>query len=271
MTLVRKGTVSTSADPGQELFTASGTFTVPTGVTEINVACIGKGGDGHDGTVIEFEGTDYPFGGGGGGGAGFCFKNAISVTPGEDITITINDTKSEFVGGGDDTIYANKGGDAASYDSHGVGGTAVAVGGTAHTGGRGGAYDLTGGDNAGGGGGAPASWGSTGAAGVDASQAGGSSNGGTSGGASSGMKSYPSGGMGIKVKGTSGAASSTQGNAGSNGTDGTGVLGTGVGGGYGGGGNGGREQAGTHGTGGPGAVRVVWGESRTYPDDSDDV
>ena len=69
-------------------FTASGTWTVPTGVTKILVSGVGGGGGGGSGGFC--NGTGYFAGGGGGGGSGqpnlFTPEN---VTPGDTITITV--------------------------------------------------------------------------------------------------------------------------------------------------------------------------------------
>lgn len=64
---------------GEEIFTESGVFQVPEGVTEITViAAGGGGGSANTGVVV-----------GTGGGGGSCVKKTFSVTPGETIQITI--------------------------------------------------------------------------------------------------------------------------------------------------------------------------------------
>lgn len=61
---------------GSQEFTASGTFTVPDGVTLINIEVVGAGGDGGGN------------GSGGGGGGGYA-QGLYSVTPGETFEVTI--------------------------------------------------------------------------------------------------------------------------------------------------------------------------------------
>jgi hypothetical protein len=67
------------------------TWTVPAGVTEISVVCVGGGGSGeprHDGAS--------------GGGAGLAYKNNIAVTPGSTILVFVG-------GGGAQTNWENNG------------------------------------------------------------------------------------------------------------------------------------------------------------------
>jgi hypothetical protein len=83
-------------------FLASGTFTVPTGITSVWVTMIGGGGSGAAGT-----------GGRGGGGAGaYCFKRPFSVTAGASLTVTIG-------GGGAGVLAAATGnpGTSTSFSS----------------------------------------------------------------------------------------------------------------------------------------------------------
>lgn len=63
---------------GQQ-FTASGTFVVPSGVTEVSILAVGGGGGGGCG-------SSYSAGGGGGGGV---VRKRATVTPGESLTITV--------------------------------------------------------------------------------------------------------------------------------------------------------------------------------------
>ena len=263
-----KGIAGRVLPSGQQLFdNVGGTFTVPPGVKSINVSGMGRGGDGGPSAFDDVNIIEY--GGGGGGGGGFCYKNNIPVTPGQTITITINDTHSKFAGGGVDDLTANRGSDGFII-SYGVGGTATAPGGWAKNGGNGSSANIEGGES--GGGGAPGNYFASGASWitwygyanpfVD------------SGGASSGIGNNYSGGggMGIKVKGNT---STTDAGNGSNGTNGEKEnINGGKGGDYGGGGGGGRSTDGAPtpgGLGGKGAVRITWGKDRTYPDDSADV
>ena len=69
---------------GMQLFTSSGTFTVPTGVTKIKVICVGGGGSGAGGVSSGTAGssssiTGIDIIGGGGGGGGGTFNGAGGV------------------------------------------------------------------------------------------------------------------------------------------------------------------------------------------------
>ena len=77
-------TAKTTAS-GRQSFTASTTFTVPSGVRTINVHCTGGGGSG--GMSYTISGI-APNGGGGGGGY-TSYKNGISVTPGNVLAIAV--------------------------------------------------------------------------------------------------------------------------------------------------------------------------------------
>lgn len=69
-----------------KIFTASGSFTVPAGVTELRVILVGKGENGTDGT----DGTLYAAGVAGVDGAGGrIWTGLISVSPGQMLTVTI--------------------------------------------------------------------------------------------------------------------------------------------------------------------------------------
>lgn len=69
--------------PGYQLFTSSGTFTVPANVTSVEVYCIGGGGGGSGGQYYY-----YQYYGNRGGAGGFAYGIA-SVTPGEQIAVTV--------------------------------------------------------------------------------------------------------------------------------------------------------------------------------------
>ena len=121
-----------SAEPGEAVFHADQTtqintwdttttynWTVPEGVTEISVVCIGGGGSG----VSQHDGAS-------GCGGGLAYKNNIAVTPGTTIEVHVG-------GGGGSAGWGNWGktGDASKIV---VGGTeyAKAGGGNAHTAGQ---------------------------------------------------------------------------------------------------------------------------------------
>ena len=65
-----------------QTFTATGSFTVPAGVTSITVECWGAGGGGGGAS------TTNPCAGGGGGGGSYA-RSIISVTPGNSYTVTV--------------------------------------------------------------------------------------------------------------------------------------------------------------------------------------
>lgn len=94
------------APPGQQVFTASGTFTPPSGVKSVDVFLVGGGGRGGGlwywhhkfwGTPTENI-TEYKAGNGGGGGYTTTVKG-VSVTPGQQYSIV--------VGAGSTADYSN--------------------------------------------------------------------------------------------------------------------------------------------------------------------
>jgi len=72
--------------PSVQSFTASGTFTVPTGITKVKVSAIGGGGGGGGGGTVGGNGGNSSFGssvvGGGGAGGGRGFDNGIECAVG---------------------------------------------------------------------------------------------------------------------------------------------------------------------------------------------
>ncbi len=186
-----------------KLYTSSGTWTAPTGVTSVDVECWGGGGGGGRGT------TKNAGGGGGGGGGGYAKKLSIPVTSGNNYTVTVgtggasatNGSSSSFTGNSSINVTAtggSKGSDNGS--SGGSGGSGNCTGGcnVSYTGGSGGA----GGSSYGGGGGGSAGTGSNGNAG-DQGNSGGSGalavtggGPGGNGGVSGQAGSIPSGGYG---------------------------------------------------------------------------
>ncbi len=214
-----------------QTFTSSGTFTVPAGVYSVKVEAWGGGGAG--GGVDGASGT-YRAGGGGGGGA-FVLNNSVSVTPGNNITVTV-----------------------------GAGGTGV----TAADGNPGGQSSFGGLVNANGGAGGKVgkSGSNAGAGGAGAT---GTYNGGNGAAAATGFFGYSGGGGGgAGSTGNGGDASTTTGGAGGTGGGGTGAdglfLATGNGSGataLSAGGSGGRSKNSTDRTGGNGfrgQVRVTY-------------
>ena len=252
---------------GQQAYTTPGTYswTVPSGVTSVSVVCVGGGAGGQTG------GNSFNYGGGGGGGA-LAYANNYSVTPGASISLNVgagggsdvDGTASWFVNSS--TLNASGGNtpspnDYSSYGAQGVpSGSALTAGGD---GGRGHNGD-TNGSGPGGGGGA-AGYGGNGGQGGRYSEQTDGANGGGGGGAGGGG----GGGVGILGQGSNGAKSTAYPNGGSGGSSGTdGGNGTnpgGNGGVYGAGGGGGQNGGYVAGSGGVGAVRIIWGSGRAFP------
>ena len=194
-----------------QTFTASGTFTVPGGITSLEVQAWGEGGTGAGG----FNGSAT---GGGGGGGEYAAEATLSVTGGSTLTITIGTggtaTDTTVTGGGV-TVTAHAGG-SASGTTAGAAGSGSSNS-THHSGGAGGAGG-TGSTHTGGGG---ASSGGTAAAG----NAGGS--GASGGGAGSAVTGGGAGGAGAGINGTAGSAPGGGGGGGGNnfGSNGSGAAG----------------------------------------------
>ena len=244
-----------AAAPGQQVFTSSGTFTVPAGVTSICAVAVGRGQNGAAG-----DGMGTP--GRGGEGGTLSYTNSISVTPGESLTVTIATSTSGSTGettlkrSSTVLLAARAGGQTSGQANVGTsfaGGTAPAPAGAYGSGGGGaGGYSAAGGAG-----------GSTGGGG----SAGSGGSGGGGGGGNSGDYSGGGGGVGLLGAGTNGTASSGSGGGGGGGSGGAAGASGGsdsTGGAYGGGGGGGNvDYAG--GNGGGGALRILWGAGRSYP------
>jgi len=245
---------SAAAAPGQQVFTSSGTFTVPAGVTSICAVAVGRGKNGAAG-----DGMGTP--GRGGEGGTLSYTNAISVTPGESLTVTIATSTSASTGettlkrSSTVLLAARAGGQTSGQANVG---TAFA-GGTAP-----GPY-ISYGSGGGGAGGYSAAGGNGGSTGNYGAAGSGGSGGG--GGSASAAASGGGGGVGLLGAGSNGTAGSASGGGGGGGSGGgagtSGGAGS-AGGAYGGGGGGGTtDYAG--GTGGSGALRILWGDGRSYP------
>jgi hypothetical protein len=257
---------TTASPAGEAVFTTPGTYTwtVPAGVTEVSVVCVGGGanGSGHSG----------------GGGGGLCYGDK-SVTPGNAVSV----------------VVGSSGSTSSFYGITATGGTGMSggsgAGGTFNSGGNGNTQAKAGaGCGAGGGGAGYAGYGGHGGQGTDgndanfpdyglsASTGSGGGGGGKAGNSNGGT--YPSiqgqggGGVGIYGKGldgTGGTGSSPLGKGGSSGSnsvEGSWNSGNSIGGNggiYGGGGGGGSTQAGY---GGSGAVRIIWGPGRSFPNNA---
>ena len=253
------------AAPGQQAYTsATGyfTFVVPAGVTSICAVCIGAGQAGGSAN--------------GGFGGGLAYANDISVTPGESLTIYVAPTSTGGFGGtGGDSFIMRVGSGTYMVLAKGGGSSTTQVGDVKYVGG-----DPSG----------RSSGGAAGYAGNGGIYAHAGSGG---GGGGSGYEQYQDvggdylmslacgggGGTGVLGQGSNGVAGSGQGgggggSGGSNGSNGSydGTYGGdgGNGGLYGGGGGGAGYNAnisagGTGGDGARGAVRIIWGAGRAYP------
>ena len=233
-----------AAPPGEQIYgTGSYNWTAPAGVTEIHVVAVGSGGSN---AYIRPSG-------------GLGWKNNIQVSPGTSYTVVVGSTSnhngSYFLLGGSKVVWG-KSNNSSSFQNI-PGGSYVGDGG-----GQGG----TGGNSNGGG------QGGGGAGGY-------SGNGGTGGATSGGGSGGGGGGVGIYGKGSNGAG----GGNGSNGSGGGGGGGAGQdsggssnpGGGGSGGNSGYSSNGGNYGGGtgwfgnpGAGALRIIWGTGRSFPNNA---
>lgn len=295
---------SNSATPavvvGQIAYTTPGTYTfvVPSGVTKVSILAVGAGGNGKSRNCCNYNGTA-------GAGGGLVYSNNLTVTPGDSVSIKVGSPMTCSVayccrtnaastsyygyvsntqaivfapggrqggrtcgcsastapttrniggdgpgtnaccayagpGGGGAAGYANQGGGGGLSWSTGTGGNSTTFNGYGGGGGAGGRFSNGSGcvTYAGGGGGG-------------VGLLGGNSTGGTGG------ATFSSGGVGGSGGSTGGCGGTTTGAAG--GTGGT----------YGGGGGGGSSRtsgAYVSGTGGGGAIRIIWpGNTRSFP------
>ena len=254
---------------GQQAYTSPGTYTwiAPTGVTSVCAVAVGGGGA---------SGTQ------GGGGGGLGWKNNIPVTPGYNYAVVVGSGgQGSYFGAASNNSYASGEGGGAGSDT------------TTNTAGTGGGYYGDGGGNGGNGslshdgdywgGGGGGAGGYSGNGGNAGGYTGGSAGAGGGGGGGAAHHSTDSndtqrkggggGGVGILGQGFNGAggnsgAAGWGGGGGGNGSGGTGVTdgGThsgGPGGSYGGGAGGANHNSGRAGA--TGAVRIIWGSGRAFP------
>ena len=235
---------STGASAGSQTYNSSTTFTVPAGVTSIEVHTWGGGGAG--GSCGNGSATNSAAGGGAGGNYGF---STLTVTPGQNYTITVGNggtpgaaTASTNGGVGGQTSVTGTGGTVTANGGGGGGGAANNASGTAGTVGATGTATTTrlGGAAAAGGGG---TYGPSGGGGGGAGS-------GSVGGAASGSTAG-TGGTGTYTGGAGGAGRGTT--LGANGT-----AGTATGGGGGGAQNYSTTGAYAGGAGGAGKVIITW-------------
>lgn len=258
---------ATDEPTGEAIFTTVGThdWVVPEGVTSVCAVAIGGGGNGQSSNARDKAG--------GGGGNGW--KNDIPVTPGETLSVVVGeggpalDTNQGGPGGSSSlsTVLTAEGGQHGGNSTNsGIGGFHIGGdgGGQGGNGGQGGA-DSSGGDGGGGGG----AGGYTGDGGAGAAWNNGAGTAGTGGGGGGGAGGYRSGGgygvggsgggVGIYGEGASGAGGSGYHANGEPGSGGDGLK-------YGGGGAG--FHYASNGIGGQGAVRIIWGPGRSFPDNA---
>lgn len=272
-------TALVGAPPGQQAYTTAGTYswTAPSGVTSVCVVCVGGGGGG----------GNSGDGAGGGGGGGLGWKNNISVTPGQTYTVVVGAAGGSAQSGGTSyfsstSVVQGVGGGAGTSASNGTGGSGGGYtgdgGGNGGNGGQGYSGDGTSDNIAeGGGGGGAGGYSGTGGNGASyyTSQNGGTAGSGGAGGGGGGSDGGGGGGGGVGLlgEGTSGSAGgiyqssySNGGSGGANGTaTGTPTSGNGFDGGAYGGGGGGVDSGTVGGSGGVGAVRIIWGNGRAFP------
>jgi hypothetical protein len=270
------------APPGQAEFTSSGTWTCPAGVTSVSVVCVGAGGRGS----IQF----------GGGGGGLGWKNNIPVVEGTEYQVVVGNRQGSINDGsdGEDSYFINSatvaglGGKGANWQAaggnFGVGGGFVGDGGGA--GGDGG----NGGDRSGfirsGGGGGAGGYGGKGGKGGNGQQSGSADGqaglgGGGGGGASAFIPDsnhYTGGrGGGVRLQGAGTSGGTTEAtntgnifNPCNNGATGSADVGTDTT--NRGGGEGGLfSTSPTPVQAQNGAVRIIWGAGRSFPNNAVDV
>jgi hypothetical protein len=107
--LTSNGTAWTSAaaaagyvGPAGQVFTSSGTFTIPTGITKLKVTVVGGGGGGGQSTA-----NQGAAGAGGGGGGGTSISYLTSLTPGGTLAVTIGGAGSANGGTGGTSSVAS--------------------------------------------------------------------------------------------------------------------------------------------------------------------
>tara|TARA_B100000700_G_scaffold35782_1_gene34829 strand:- start:1692 stop:2711 length:1020 start_codon:yes stop_codon:yes gene_type:complete len=246
-----------SQPPGQALFTNPGTYswTCPGGHTSVSAICVGAGG---------------------GGGGALVWKNNIPVTPGQSYTVVVG---APGIGGGAG-IEGTSGGDSSfnwvSQSMTAQGGTGTASDSNNGTkGGRLGDYD--GGGNGGvaglhgyNGAGAGGYNGTGGTAPVGTGDESGASGSGAGGGGA--WAYYAGGGVGLYgMTGQTGGDVSGDGEGGSGGQNGKGPGSDGQNSETGGDFGGGYSSRWSGNKGGRGAVRIMWGGGRSFPNNAGDV
>lgn len=120
--LASNGTAWVASSPAagaslnQQVFGASGTFTVPTGVTSVMVAAYGGGGGGSGGTLISGSPAAASQGTRGGRG-GLVFAIVSGLTPGANISVTVGSGGNGGVGTNSGTRQSGVAGGTTSFGS----------------------------------------------------------------------------------------------------------------------------------------------------------
>lgn len=260
------GTSMVPAAPGEAVFiNTNATWTVPAGVTSVSWMIIGYGGQGA--------------GIGGGAGGGLSYSNNVAVTPGSTYSIyTVYSANVNRDSDGSIVLKAGyRGGNPAPFAN------TPGIGQFVYYGGEGGLSDIESAAKVYAGGGGAAGYGSDGGRGGGYNTgiegvAGGGNGAGGGGGAGTSTQDFGwgAGGGGVGLYGVgatgSGGASSNYGGpalgggGGSNGTSGKSAAEHGDGGNYGGGGGWRPSYDGS--SGGFGAVRIIWGAGRSFPNNA---
>ena len=289
--------ISQEPDPaalanGAQEYTNEGsyTWTVPNNVTQCAVVCVGGGG--RNGVANSGQA---------GAGGGLAYRNDISVTPGTTAAVVVGGPGNRsgnngLTGGTSSFTYAGvttsatggEGGSGTESDETGArGGFPDGTFDGGGTGGQGGVDPQNEGGPGGGGAAGYLGGGGNGASAFLSSTTGedngeGGSGGGGGGGGKGGRSEQGGGGgggVGLNGIGRSGygglgsgsgsevGRAGSGGSGGGNGSNSQGANG-GSGGNY-GGGHGGSQSSGTGGDAGRGAVRIIWGTGRRFPDNAD--
>ena len=244
---------SSYAGPNSQTFNASGTFTVPAGITTVYVAVMAGGGGAAGGS------SNIGIGGGAGGAGAAAFARVSGLTPSSTISVTVGSGGAGSAGNGPGPA-AGSAGNTSSFGSHvsctgGSGGTSTAgAAGTVTTGGsatllvrRGPSLGLT----------ATGAVGNFGNAGACSTAGGGGGAGSGGGGGGGNTATIGNGGAGGLANGVGSAGSNaSSGSGAAGGAGGAGVQGGAANGGA--GGAGGSGTTGGGGGGGGGAVVVFW-------------
>jgi len=232
---------------------SSGTYSVPAGVSQLRITCVGGGGGGGGGGSA---GTHAAQAGGSGGAAGSCSSQILSVRPGDSLVITVGSGgaggQGGAAGGSNPGQNGVEGGPSMVAASAGL---VIGNGGPGGKGPQGGSNNFVNGAAYGG---QPDSFtsGTTGGCGGSSGAAGGapidySAGGGGGGGSSTSTAGGSAGGAGTATSG--GGAGASGGRSSTTGASGTAASATGAGGGGGGGGTAGSAG----GAGGSGASGMV--------------